>query len=60
MLMGLIGGAIFPPIMDALADAMNAQLGAIIVMAVGCLYVLVIGVGYKAIIEGKKAAQVEA
>ncbi|ALE12813.1 hypothetical protein KSU42_06500 [Bifidobacterium breve] len=27
MLMGLIGGAIFPPIMDALADAMNAQLG---------------------------------
>lgn len=60
MLMGLIGGAIFPPIMGALADAMNAQLGAIIVMAVGCLYVLVIGVGYKAIIEGKKAAQVEA
>lgn len=39
---------------------MNAQLGAIIVMAVGCLYVLVIGVGYKAIIEDKKAAQVEA
>ena len=60
MLMGLIGGAIFPPIMGALADAMNAQLGTIIVMAVGCLYVLVIGVGYKAIIEGKKAAQVEA
>lgn len=27
MLMGLIGGAIFPPIMGALADAMNAQLG---------------------------------
>lgn len=60
MFMSLIGGAIFPPIMGALADAMNAQLGTIIVMAVGCLYVLVIGVGYKAIIEGKKAAQVEA
>ena len=56
MLMGLIGGAIFPPIMGALADAMSAQLGAIIVMSVGCIYVLVIGVGYKAIIEGKKAA----
>ncbi len=56
MLMGLIGGAIFPPIMGALADAMSAQLGAIIVMSVGCIYVLVIGIGYKAIIEGKKAA----
>ena len=55
-LIGLIGGAIFPPIMGALADAMSAQLGAIIVMSVGCIYVLVIGVGYKAIIEGKKAA----
>ena len=56
MLMGLIGGAIFPPIMGALADAMSVQLGAIIVMSVGCIYMLVIGVGYKAIIEGKKAA----
>lgn len=27
MFMSLIGGAIFPPIMGALADAMNAQLG---------------------------------
>ena len=40
----------------ALMYAMSAQLGAIIVMSVGCIYVLVIGVGYKAIIEGKKAA----
>ena len=37
-------------------QTMSAQLGAIIVMSVGCIYVLVIGVGYKAIIEGKKAA----
>lgn len=53
MLMGLIGGAIFPPIMGVAADAAG-QFGGIIVMAVGCVYVLVIGFGYK-LIEGKKA-----
>ncbi|RSX54780.1 transporter, major facilitator family protein [Bifidobacterium dolichotidis] len=48
MLMGLIGGAIFPPIMGAAADAMG-QLGAVLVMAVGCLYVLVMGFAYRAL-----------
>ncbi|MBT1179274.1 MFS transporter [Bifidobacterium vespertilionis] len=46
MLMGLIGGAIFPPIMGVAADAMG-QFGGILVMAVGCVYVLVMGVFYK-------------
>ncbi|KAA8818871.1 MFS transporter [Bifidobacterium vespertilionis] len=46
MLMGLIGGAIFPPIMGVAADAMG-QFGGILVMAVGCVYVLVVGVFYK-------------
>ncbi|MBT1182095.1 MFS transporter [Bifidobacterium sp. CP2] len=52
MLMGLIGGAIFPPIMGAAAGA--GQIGGILVMAVGCLYVLVMGFAYK-VLEGKKA-----
>ena len=46
MLMGLIGGAIFPPIMGVAADAMG-RFGGILVMAVGCVYVLVVGVFYK-------------
>ena len=41
MLMGLIGGAIFPPIMGAAADVAG-QFGGILVMAIGCLYVLVV------------------
>ncbi|KAB7785705.1 MFS transporter [Bifidobacterium cebidarum] len=53
MLMGLIGGAIFPPIMGVAADAAG-QFGGILVMAVGCLYVLVMGFAYK-VLEGKKA-----
>lgn len=46
MMMGLIGGAVFPPIMGAAADGMG-QIGAVLVMAVGCVYVLVIGFVYK-------------
>ena len=56
MLMGLIGGAVFPPIMGVAADAMG-QLGGILVMAVGCVYVLVIGLGYKVLEGGKKAVE---
>ena len=55
MLMGLIGGAIFPPIMGAAADVAG-QFGGILVMAIGCVYVLVIGLGYK-VMEGKKAVE---
>lgn len=39
MMMGLMGGAIFPPIMGFVADISGSQLGAIIVMTVGVLYV---------------------
>ena len=58
MLMGLIGGAIFPPVMGIAADAAG-QFGGILVMAVGCVYVLVVGFAYK-VIEGGKTASVEA
>ena len=52
MLMGLIGGAIFPPVMGAAAGA--GQIGGILVMAIGCAYVLVVGFAYK-VLEGRKA-----
>lgn len=55
MLMGLIGGAIFPPIMGAAADVAG-QFGGILVMAVGCVYVLLIGLFYK-VMEGRKSAE---
>ena len=47
MLMGLVGGGVFPPIMGVVADVMHAQIGAVIVMAVGCLYVLFLGIGHR-------------
>lgn len=56
MLMGLIGGAIFPPIMGAAADAAG-QFGGILVMAIGCLYVLVVGFAYKVLESGKKPVE---
>lgn len=40
MIMGLIGGAIFPPVMGALSDAMKSQNGSIIVISVGVLYLI--------------------
>ena len=58
MLMGLIGGAVFPPVMGIAADAAG-QFGGILVMAVGCVYVLVVGFAYK-VIEGGRTASVEA
>ncbi|KAA8819677.1 MFS transporter [Bifidobacterium rousetti] len=54
MLMGLIGGAIFPPVMGVAADAAG-QFGGILVMAVGCVYVLVVAFAYK-VLEGSKKA----
>ena len=38
MIMGLFGGTIFPLFMGFASDAMAQQLGAVIVMAVGVLY----------------------
>lgn len=40
MIMGLFGGTIFPLIMGISSDAMNTQLGAVMVMLVGVLYLL--------------------
>lgn len=40
MIMGLIGGAIFPPVMGYLSDIMNSQTGSIIVISIGVIYLL--------------------
>lgn len=40
MIMGLIGGAIFPPIMGFVSDAMGSQNGSVIVITVGVVYLL--------------------
>jgi fucose permease len=38
MIMGLIGGTIFPLLMGILSDAMGTQIGSVIVVSVGVLY----------------------
>lgn len=40
MIMGLFGGTIFPILMGLASDAMNSQLGAIIVMLLGGVYLM--------------------
>lgn len=40
MIMGLFGGTIFPLLMGITSDAMGSQIGALIIMAVGVVYLL--------------------
>ena len=40
MIMGLIGGTIFPLLMGVLSDAMGTQVGSVIVISVGVLYLV--------------------
>ncbi|PLS30653.1 sugar transport protein [Bifidobacterium margollesii] len=47
MMIGLIGGAIFPPLMGLASDMMGMQLGAILVMTVGVIYVTLMGVFFR-------------
>ena len=42
MMMGLIGGAIFPPVMGIASDVLGTQLGAILVMSIGIVYIAVV------------------
>lgn len=42
MIMGLFGGTIFPLLMGILSDAMASQVGAVLVMALGVVYLLAI------------------
>lgn len=38
MIMGLIGGSVFPLLMGILSDALNSQIGSVIVISVGVVY----------------------
>ena len=42
MIMGLFGGTVFPLFMCFLSDAMSSQLGAVIVLSVGFLYLMLL------------------
>ena len=47
MMIGLIGGAVFPPLMGLASDMMDMQLGAILVMTVGVLYIAAMSVFFE-------------
>ena len=40
MIMGLFGGTIFPLLMGFASDAMRSQMGALIVLSVGVIYLI--------------------
>lgn len=48
MIMGIFGGTIFPLIMGVVSDALASQIGAVIVMSAGVLYLLLISSKIKA------------
>ena len=41
MIMGIVGGALFPPLMGLLSDTVGRQSGAVFVMAACTLYLFV-------------------
>ena len=40
MIMGLIGGTVFPLLMGVLSDAMGTQAGSVIIISVGVAYLV--------------------
>ena len=40
MIMGLIGGTIFPLLMGVMSDAMGSQVGSVIVISIGVAYLV--------------------
>ena len=40
MIMGLIGGTIFPLLMGVASDALGSQIGSVIVISVGVIYLV--------------------
>lgn len=58
MMMGLLGGAIFPPIMGTLADHFG-QIGSISMIAIGALYVLGVSIFYR-LLQTRDGKEIEA
>ena len=46
MIMGLIGGTIFPLLMGILSDAMGTQVGSVIIISLGVLYLITLSVRF--------------
>ena len=46
MIMGLIGGTVFPILMGVASDAMETQLGSVIVISAGVIYLTVLAVKF--------------
>lgn len=46
MIMGLIGGSIFPLFMGILSDALASQIGSVIVVSVGVVYLIVLAASF--------------
>ena len=46
MIMGLIGGTVFPILMGVASDAMETQLGSVIVISAGVIYLAVLAVKF--------------
>ena len=42
MIMGLIGGTIFPLLMGVLSDALGSQIGSVIVISAGVAYLILL------------------
>ncbi|MCD7938162.1 MAG: MFS transporter [Tannerellaceae bacterium] len=42
MMMGIFGGAVFPPVMGFASDTMGSQIGAVIIISIGVLYLLLV------------------
>ena len=40
MIMGLIGGTVFPILMGALSDAIGSQVGSVTVISLGVIYMI--------------------
>ncbi|MBQ6925262.1 MAG: MFS transporter, partial [Kiritimatiellae bacterium] len=47
MIMGLIGGTVFPLLMGVLSDAMGSQVGSILVISVGVAYLVYLMVWFQ-------------
>ena len=46
MIMGLIGGTVFPILMGVLSDAFNSQIGSVIVITVGVAYLITLALRF--------------
>ncbi len=54
MIMGLIGGTVFPMLMGILSDALGGQIGSVIVMSLGAVYLIFLSFRFRQEVETGK------